>query len=122
MRIDILPDNFIINPVVEGGSFRISNFLLRMVRFVNNTEGQIELFKLVFEVFSTNKPVKEIVYSGEALALRIANGIKSCILLPGGEAIILKEHFSILSDSPVDTLDVKMYYKQIGIKKTRGVR
>ena len=121
MSIDILPGNFIINPVVDGGSFRISNFLLRMVRFVNNTEEQIELFKLVFEVFSTNKPVKKIVYSGEALASRISNGKKSCVLLPREEAIIRKEHFSILSDLAVDTLDIKMYYIQSGEEKSEHV-
>ena len=59
MSIDILTGNLIMNPVVDGGSFRISNFFLRTVRFVNNTEEQMELFKLVYEVGSANKPVKK---------------------------------------------------------------
>lgn len=118
MSIDILSSNFIINPVVESGSFRISNFLLGGVRFVNNTDEQMELIELAFDAFATNKPIKRIVYSGEALALRIANSKESCILMPGEEAIIRKEHFSIISESAVDMLDIKMCYKQSGEKRS----
>lgn len=114
MSIDILSSSFIINPVVESGSFCISNFLLREVRFYNNTNEQMEIIEMAFEAFSTNKPVKRIVYSGEALASRIASSNENCILLPGKETIICKEHFSIVSKSAVDKLDIKICYKQNG--------
>jgi len=112
MHIEILPSNFIINPVVESGSFRISNFLLAMVRFVNNTNEKMELIELAINVFAKNKNVKRIVYCGEALASRIVDSKENCILSPGEEAIIRKEHFSVLCNLAVDMLDIKVYYKQ----------
>jgi hypothetical protein len=115
MSISIVPGNFIVNPVVENGRFCISNFLLGMVRFVNSTGEKIELCELSFEVFAVGKPVKKIIYSGEALALRIANG-KDSLMLPGEEVIIRKEHFSVVSGSAVDMLDVKVSYRQSGEK------
>jgi hypothetical protein len=118
MSLIILTSNFIMNPVVDSGSFRISNFLLRKVKFINNTEYPAELIKLEFEVFSTSKPVKKVVYSGETLALRVENSKENCILLPGEDTTILKEHFSVLSGSAVDLLGIAVHYRQNGDEKS----
>ena len=101
MHIEILSGNSIINPVLENDRFCISNFLLRKVHFVNNSEDQIELYELAFEVFAINKPVRKIVYSGEAFKSRVTNSKERCFLLPEEEIIIYKEHFSIVSESAV---------------------
>ena len=112
MQIYISPRGFIINPAAGNDGFYISDFLLREIKFINDTEKQIELFELVFELFTVNKPIKKIVYSGEAFISKLNNGKENCILASGEESIIRNEHFFVMSNSPVDTLNIKIYYKQ----------
>ena len=113
MKIELKPNKYIINPAIDAGDFFISDFLVREVRIMNNIEKQIEFVDLVFELFAAGKPVKKIVYSGEALLSKVA-----CVLSPNEEAIIQNEHFYVMSGSPVDTLDIKTYFKQDGEEKT----
>jgi hypothetical protein len=75
----------------------------------------------LLQFIHTSKPVKRIVYSGEALALRIENNKESCTLLPGKEVIIRNEHFFIVNESAVDILDIRMYYKQNGVDKSEHI-
>jgi len=100
MNIHIKPNKFIINPAAENDGFCISDLLLREVRLVNDSVKQIELVDVVFELYAADKPIKKIVYS------------KNCLLSPEEEITICNEHFYIVSDSPVDTLDIKLYYRQ----------
>jgi len=58
-------------------------------------EYWLELVDFKFELYAADKPVKKIVYS------------KNCVLPPEGETKIYNEHFYIMGDSPVDTLDSK---------------
>jgi len=118
MHIEMIPNKYIINLVVETDRFCVSNFLLRMVRLVNNSEEQTELYELIFEVFTSSKPVKKIVYSGEAFISRIADSKERCILLSGEEVLIRNEHFSVLNNMAVDMLDIKVCYKQRGEEKS----
>ena len=87
MHIEMIPNKYIINLVVETDRFCVSNFLLRMVRLVNNSEEQTELYELIFEVFTSSKPVKKIVYSGEAFISRIADSKERCIFVIRGGSI-----------------------------------
>jgi len=109
MNIYISPSKFIINPAIECDDYCISDFLLREVRFVNDTEKSIEIFELAFELFALNKPIKKIVYSDSSL------------LLSGQNKTIRNEHFFIKSDSPVDMLDIKAYYRQDGENKVENL-
>ena len=96
MNISISTSNFIIGAVVEDDNFRISDFLLRKVQFLNDTEKQIEIFELVFELFAVNKPIKKISYFGSSLAARFANGKENCVLSAKEEYIIRNEHFVVV--------------------------
>ena len=96
----ISASNFIINAVVEADNFCISDFLLREVRFINDTENQIEISEVVFELSAANKSIKKVAYSGME------------------EYVIRNEHFFVVSDLPVDKLDIIIYYKQTGEFKT----
>lgn len=110
MSINVFPSNFIVNPIIEYS--HISNFLLRRVEFINNTNTQVELKELSFEVFASKVPIKRIIYSGLALNARIENCKADCVLLPEEKAIIHKEHFHIVNETIIDMLEVKVCYKQ----------
>jgi hypothetical protein len=83
-----------------------------------NDDEQTELCELAFELFAETRPVKKIIYSGDALAARIVGGKENCAILPGGSATVRNEHFFAMSASPVDSLDIAVYYRQNGEEKS----
>lgn len=139
MHLEILPGNFIINPTFEVMDKLQSDFVLKAIRFVNNTNTQAEITALKFEIFAAGNLIKEIVYAGDTLAAMIMEGSKriqgygsrgfksmlgssilwkpekttgSCVLSANEELAVINEFFIVVNKRPVDALGIKIHYRQ----------
>ena len=139
MHLEILPNNFIINPPCEVMDKLQSDFALKAIRFANNTDTPIEITALKFEVFAAGKIIKEIVYTGDALTGMIAEGSNlvkgygsrwfksmlgssiswnpektkaSRMLSPNEEIAIINEFFIVINKRPVDMLGIRVLFKE----------
>lgn len=139
MRIEILPEDYLINPVSDGPGTLQSDFVLKAIRFVNETEKTAELTEIIFLVYADEKIVKEIRYAGEALATKLTDGshfithrsprglksslgssilwnlkrsVASAVLQPGEETAVVNEFFIVINKSPVDRLDIRVRYRE----------
>lgn len=148
MHIQILPGDFIINPYSDMMGTRQSDFALKAIRFQNDGGKPVCITGLCFRLEAGGKPVKEIIYSGEALDARLRDGwgrispghvwgIKSMIgsslswdlgrltgtreLPPGEEAALVNEFFLAVSRLAVDSLTVETIWLEGGLEKREQV-
>lgn len=145
MQLQILPQNFIVGPAFSVMDCQQSDFVLKAIRFLNDIEEPLELTALTFEVFSGGQMVREIVYRGKALQMKLADGVerikgaghwgrKSMLgsstswsletltgsprLLPGEETGFVNEFFIVVAKTPVDRLGIRADYIQADERKT----
>jgi hypothetical protein len=67
MILSIIPKDFIINASSENGGKVISNFLLHGLKITNNSDGNIVLKAINFELHSSGNFVKQVSYCGKSL-------------------------------------------------------
>lgn len=67
MQIYTIPEDYIINPIFQWAWTLHSDFVLKALRIVNDTEESIRLETVTFGVKASGHLVKEICYRGEAL-------------------------------------------------------
>lgn len=139
MQMQILPQNFIAGPTVPVMDCLQSDFVLKAIRFVNDSNQPVELTRLTFELFSSGRVIREMVYNGQALSIRLkesGNQIKNagswsrrsmlgssipwnldalsggCSLQPEKEAALTNEFFMVVAKAAVDKLGIRLDYRQ----------
>lgn len=145
MQLQILPHNFIAGPSVSVMDWRATDFVLKAIRIVNDTDEQLELTALTFEVCAGGKRICEIVYRGEALPARLGDGCEKVrgagewgrksmlgtslpwspeklqggpILQPGEETAVVNEFFIVAAKTAVDQLGARVDYNRYGEQKS----
>jgi len=143
MQIEILPKDFIISPTFETGGELQSDFVIKAIRLVNDSNTSIELISLTFELLAGSSIIKSIYYEEDALSAKLANGcdkilksgfwgLKSMLgstiqwncekitgsteLLPGKETAIVNEFFIVVNKPVVDDIRLRICYAQDGNK------
>lgn len=146
MQMQILPQNFIAGPAIPVMDCLQSDFVLKALRFVNDSSQPAELTQLTFELFSDGTVFREIVYNGQALLARLKEsggrvknadpwGRKSmlgssvswapdrlscsCMLRPAEEAALTNEFFISVAKTAVDQLGIRLDYRQGDDCKTK---
>lgn len=140
MEIASIPENNIINMANMDSGKIVSNFLLHGLKIRNNSDHNVTLKEISFQLYSSDILIKEIVYRGEALSNKIkrlaASGnwldkgfsaklyfgedgfwnhnyfAESVDMNPKEETGILKEFFIIISEKIIDKLIVQVNYLQ----------
>lgn len=74
MKMEILPKDFIINPTFDVASSHQSDFAVKAIRFINDSDTSIELIKLTYEVIAGGQIVREITCPEDALSERLVSG------------------------------------------------
>lgn len=138
MQISTVPYDFIINIPNETDEMVKSDFLLHALKIKNNTNENIILKSISFDLKYENELVKKMIYSEEALDSKIRmlgqelsfvtceefsklyfgtkdfwsykDISKSNILMPGGESGIFNEYFIQVYKTKIDELIIKIDY------------
>lgn len=84
MQIKAAPKNFIINMSNSDNGKTESNFLLHGLSIKNNTDKNIILNEISYELYASNNFVKQISYQGKALDLAIKKFANECTWLGEG--------------------------------------
>lgn len=138
MEISILPKDYIITTSNSYDYTYFSDFMLRAVRIKNTTNAVIEIQEISFVIKKKGQPIKEVLYSNDALKFWIPRWnikIKSIedqigayigarkfwdynslaespILEPGKEIGLRNEYFHVVFDELLDELIVQLKYTQ----------
>jgi hypothetical protein len=139
MQIHTIPGDFIINPVFQWAWRLHSDFVLKALRIINDSEESIRLESISFGIKASGQLIKDIVYQGSALEnlvkcfpkkvkdlsdwdSKIALGTEkfwntgkladSVVLEPGQETGIGNEFFLVVFEIPADELVISVCYAQ----------
>ena len=149
MEISYLPSDYLINcarKLLDINKLE-SNFFLRAVRILNDSENTIRLIQYKFDIKRKNNCVKTIIYNEEIIKekskdveqilerlahpdiSKIFMGVEkfwnkelysSNILEPNQETGFRLEHFVHMDDEPVDGLVLSVTYTEEGKEKTEA--
>jgi len=142
MEVISKPKDFIINMALENGGKVISNFLLHGLKIKNNSDKNLILKDINFELYTSDVLVKQIVYQGKSLSNTIKEFAANCTWLdkgfgaklflgeegfwnpecytdslemkPNQETGIFNEYFIVIYDRFIDKLVIKVNYLQCG--------
>jgi hypothetical protein len=141
LELDLIPGDFLVNPVAEGNGLVQSDFVLHGLRLANLGAGPIRLHRITFALHAGGKRVREVVYPGEALAERLAalrasvghlTGWSAQLFLgrerfwdlerlaattalePGDETGLFSEFFVHVHSAPIDALEIRIGHEEAG--------
>jgi hypothetical protein len=142
MQISAIPKDFIINMALETGGKVVSNFLLHGLKIKNDSDKNIILKDINFELYVSNNLVKQVTYQGKSLGNAIEKFAKESTWLgegfgakiflgeegfwnpkcytnsiemkPNQETGIFNEYFIVVYDNVIDELVVKVNYVKSG--------
>ena len=135
MKISTIPSDFIINATFDSNGMMQSDFLLRALRIENDSDAEMKIEKIAFQLKAQGRMVREVCYYKEALDI-LLNGFPdkaknlgkiylgtdtfwdcSClsnspVLQPGQETGIFTEFFLVVNIQPIDELVIEVSYFQ----------
>lgn len=142
MQISTVPKDFIINMALENGGKVISNFLLHGLKIKNDSDKNIILKDINFELYVSDILVKQVTYQGKSLdnsikefaekCTRLGEGFAAKIYLgeegfwnpkcytnskemkPNQETGIFNEYFIVVYDKVLEGLVIKVNYSKCG--------
>ena len=142
MQINTIPIDFIINMALETGGKIVSNFLLHGLKLKNDSDKNVILKDINFELYASDILVKQVTYQGKSLANSIkefaensawlGKGFGAKLFLgeegfwnpecytnsiemePNQETGIFNEYFIIVYDKVIDLLVIKVNYLKCG--------
>jgi hypothetical protein len=144
----MIPKDYIVNPPFAVGANHQSDFVLKALHIVNDTDSTFELTSITYELMASDEIVREIICPEYALTERLLDGHKKIttfdtwglkswlgssiqwnrekmsegrILASGAECVIINEFFNVVATLPIDLLGIKVTYKQDGQEKTERI-
>ena len=105
MRIEVIPQDFVINATAKCMWTRQSDFVVKAIKIKNDAPNPIVIKEISFEVIAQGQKIKEISYSGQALEHYISSFPDKAKRVRGwgGQVMIGREGFwecDMLSSSP----------------------
>jgi hypothetical protein len=150
MQISEIPKDFIINMALETGGKAISNFLLHGLKIKNDSDKNIILKDINFELYVSSLLVKQVTYQGKSLENTIEKFAKESTWLgegfgaklflgkegfwnpkfytnsiemkPNEETGIFNEYFIIVEDKVIDELLIKINYVEDGEEQIKELK